>query len=179
MSLASCVFGLLSELSWVGILRMVVYLRFTYFIKINTVFCGARFLASLSREQMDSVEMIGYYILSIFPQSFVIFPTISSYPRSIYSTFVISVSPRAIILESIIVTHALKSHDETVVPLRWVRPNIIASCGFMMAICPFIFSISMSQLSLPSKRTSWIRDIPSAWVRRSANGDWRSVGNPG
>ena len=115
----------------------------------------------------------------MIPQSFLILPTIFSYQRSIYSTLVIVVSPRAIIPARIIVTPARRSQLDTVVPLRWVRPNTIASWGFMMAIWPFIFSISMSQLSLPSKRTSWIRDIPSAWVRRSANGDWRSVGNHG
>ena len=128
---------------------------------------------------MDSVEMTSHYILSIFPPIFAIFPTISSYPRSIYSTLVISVSPRAIIPARIIVTQARRSQLDTVVPFRCVRPNIMASCGFMIAICPFIFSTSMSQLRRPSKRTSWIREMPSAWERRSANGDWRSVGNPG
>ena len=120
-----------------------------------------------------------FYILLITPPSFVIFPTISSYPRSIYSTLVISVSHRAIIPASIIVTQALRSQLDTVAPLRCVFPNTIASCGFMMAICHFIFSISTSQLSRHSKRTSWILDIHSACVRSSEKGDWRSVGNPG
>ncbi len=55
---------------------------------------------------------------SILPPSFLIFPMISSYPRSIYSTFMIRVSPRAIIPASIMVTHALRSHDDTVAHLR-------------------------------------------------------------
>lgn len=117
--------------------------------------------------------------VSIFPQSFDIFPTISSYPRSIYSTLVMSVSPRAIIPAMIIVTPARRSQLDTVVHLRCVFQNIIASCGFMIAICHFIFSTSMSQFSRHSKRTSWIREMPSACVSMSAKGDWRSVGNPG
>lgn len=119
------------------------------------------------------------YTVLIFPPSFSIFPTISSYPRSIYSTLVMVVSPLAIIPARIIVTQALRSHDDTIAPRRGVAPNISASCGFSIAICPFIFSISMSQLSLPSKRTSWTRETHSAWVRRREKGDWRSVGNPG
>lgn len=126
-----------------------------------------------------SVSHSIYYSFSIIPQSFLIFPTISSYPRSIYSTLVMSVSHLAIMPASIIVTHARRSHDDTVVHFRCVRPNIIASCGFMMAICHFIFSTSMSQFSLHSKRISCIREIPSACVSMSAKGDWRSVGNPG
>lgn len=96
-----------------------------------------------------------------------------------YSTFMIVVSPLAIIPASIIVTHALRSHDETIAPLRCVFPNMSASCGFMIAICHRIFSISTSQLSRHSKSTSWTRDTHSACVRRREKGDWRSVGNPG
>jgi hypothetical protein len=49
-----------------------------------------------------------------------------------------------------IAAQALKSQEVTLVHTSGVFQNIIASCGFKLAICDHIFSSSISHASLPS-----------------------------